>query len=93
MDQRVDLYTLGATLYELATGRTSFGADDSFQVVCDHLVRVPTPPATLNTEIPQPLSSIIMRLLQKESERRYQSAGGLAEDLAAWGRSAGYRYH
>jgi predicted Ser/Thr protein kinase len=81
MDQRADLYSLGVTLYELATGHRPFESDDPFQVIRDHLVRVATPPVTLQPDVPQVLSDIIMRLLQKEPDRRYQSAEGLAADL------------
>jgi predicted ATPase len=82
LDQRADLYAFGATLYELATGHTPFEGDDAFAIICDHLLRVPTPPATVDPEIPQALSDIIMRLLQKEPDRRYQSADGVAADLS-----------
>ncbi|MBC7956348.1 MAG: AAA family ATPase, partial [Cytophagales bacterium] len=82
VDQRADLYGLGATLYEMLTGRTLFEGTDALQLIHDHLVRVPVPPATRQPGVPQPLSDIVMHLLEKESDRRYQSAEGLANDLA-----------
>ncbi|WP_218579201.1 serine/threonine protein kinase [Phytohabitans houttuyneae] len=81
VDQRADLYALGATLYETATGKPPFGAGDPLQLVHDHLARVPVPPAEVNPAIPGSLSAIIMHLLEKEPDNRYQTAEGLIHDL------------
>jgi signal transduction histidine kinase len=81
VDQRADLYALGATLYELATGGPPFGSGDPLRLTHDHLARVPTPPAEANPAVPGPLSAIIMHLLEKEPDHRYQSAEGLVHDL------------
>ena len=90
MDQRADLYGLGATLYALATGTPPFGFGDPLQLVHDHLAQVPVAPVDRNPAVPAALSDIILRLLEKEPDRRYQSAEGLVHDLGrvrdAWSR-------
>jgi diguanylate cyclase (GGDEF)-like protein len=85
VDQRADLYALGATLYELCTGRPPFGRGDPLELIHAHLAQVPTPPAELNPALPPGLSEVIQRLLEKEPDARYQSAQGLAHDLARLG--------
>ncbi|HEV3292908.1 MAG TPA: AAA family ATPase, partial [Streptosporangiaceae bacterium] len=81
VDQRADLYALGATLYELATSEPPFRTGDPLRLIHDHLARVPVPPAEANRVLPAALSEVIMHLLEKEPDNRYQTADGLVHDL------------
>jgi diguanylate cyclase (GGDEF)-like protein len=81
VDQRADLYEFGATLYELATGEPPFGTGDPVRLIHEQLTRVPTAPDVLNSAVSADLSAVIMRLLEKEPDNRYQTADGLVHDL------------
>ncbi|MCG8428607.1 MAG: serine/threonine-protein kinase PknK [Chromatiales bacterium] len=81
LDYRSDLYSLGASLYELTTSQPPFPADDAMELVHAHIAKQPVPPHTQNPDIPKALSAVIMKLLAKTAEERYQSTYGLKYDL------------
>lgn len=81
LDFRSDFYSLGATFYFLLTGRPPFTATDRLELVHSHMARMPQPVEEFNPETPAVLSRIIMKLMAKTAEDRYQSAYGIRADL------------
>jgi serine/threonine protein kinase len=84
VDQRSDIYSLGATLYELITCRPVFDGKTPHEVISQIITRQPPAPKRLNAEIPVDLSTIVMKALAKRPEDRYQSASQFGEDLGCW---------
>jgi histidine kinase len=81
IDYRTDFYALGATFYRLLCDRLPFETTDPMELVHCHLAKQPTPPHAVNPSIPQAVSGLIMKLLAKNAEDRYQSATGIRADL------------
>jgi predicted ATPase/signal transduction histidine kinase/CheY-like chemotaxis protein len=81
IDYRTDFYSLGVTFYELLTNQLPFESADALELVHCHIAKQPTPPHEINPEIPLILSEIVIKLMAKMAEDRYQSAWGIKADL------------
>lgn len=81
VDCRTDFYSLGVTFYQLLTNQLPFQGNDPLEVIHAHLAKKAIPPHQINPEIPEVISSIVMKMLAKDPEDRYQSAWGIQSDL------------
>lgn len=81
VDSRADLYSFGVVLYEVVTGKLPFESADPAVLVHCHLAQNPVPPREVSPEVPGAVSDIVMRLLAKSPDERYQSAWGVKADL------------
>jgi tetratricopeptide (TPR) repeat protein len=81
VDHRSDIYSLGATLYELLTLRPPFVADGRDKLLAMVVQKEPTPPRSLDPKVPRDLETICLKCLEKDPDRRYQTAKDLADDL------------
>ena len=81
LDYRTDFYSLGITFYELLTQQLLFDSTDALELVHCHIAKQPIPLSKINPQVPQILSEIIIKLMAKNAEERYQSAWGIKADL------------
>jgi tetratricopeptide (TPR) repeat protein len=81
LDQRTDIYSLGATLYELLTLRPRFTGERRDQILSQIIQKEPPPPRHLNKQVPRDLETICLKALDKDPDKRYQTAGQMADDL------------
>ncbi len=81
VDYRTDLYSLGVTFYEMATGTLPFMSEDPMEIIHSHIAKKPVSPFRINGTITESVSDIIMKLLEKMPENRYQNSFGVMHDL------------
>ena len=89
IDARTDIYSLGITLYQLVTGRVPFEADSEYSLMRKHLQEAPVPPMQVMPDVPQGLNEIILTAIEKDRNRRFQSAAAMGAALRSLGASLG----
>jgi tetratricopeptide (TPR) repeat protein len=81
VDQRSDIYSLGVILYEMATGRVPFEGETALSIAIKHKTEIPKDPKSTNSNIPEDLKRLILRCLEKDKAKRYQSAAEVETEL------------
>ncbi len=81
LDARSDIYSAGAVLYEMVTGKVPFICNSEFDLMMAHVNRLPVPPISVNPDLPQELNQIILTALAKDPSQRFQTAGQFREVL------------
>jgi serine/threonine-protein kinase len=90
-DQRSDIYALGVILYEMLVGKVPFDDKSIPSILVKHLTEPPRPPSTLRGDIPREVETLVLRCLEKDPEKRFQSADDLGKALVAGLDTASHR--
>lgn len=80
-DQRSDIYSLGVILYEMLTGKVPFEGDTPLSIALKHKTEIPSDPRDMNAQIPEDLSRVILKCMEKDKQNRYQKIEEILEDL------------
>lgn len=83
-DEKSDIYSLGVMLFEMLTGHVPFRGDSPVSIAVKHLQEPFPNPRELNSEIPESISRIILKAVEKDPEKRYRTAREMSEELSAW---------
>jgi serine/threonine-protein kinase len=83
LDSRSDLYSIGVSLYELVTGKRPFDGDSQFSIMSAHLEKAPQPPIAVNPALPAALNDIVMLSVEREPDRRFQTADAFLKALSS----------
>jgi serine/threonine-protein kinase len=89
LDARSDLYSVGVSLYEIVTGKKPFDGDSQFAIMAAHLEKMPAPPLSLDSKLPQALNDVILMSIAKQPEQRFQSAEAFGAALGSVRQSLG----
>ncbi|PYU53933.1 MAG: hypothetical protein DMG56_28065, partial [Acidobacteria bacterium] len=89
VDARSDLYSLGVSLYEMVTGQRPFQVDSHFSILQAHLLELPKPPVEIKPDLPEAVSKIILKAMEKDPAKRFQSADSFLEAVETAARNSG----
>ena len=91
VDSRTDIYSLGIVMYEMVTGRVPYNAESAITIAMMHIEGAVTPPIEINNDVPENINQVILRAMQKEPIKRYQTAKEMAKCLLAIKEDSNYR--